>query len=89
MQYFVPWCLGERKFEPAVSPTDGLGNVVAYLNRATGDRVAEFEYSPFGETVRAAFAVSGPDGHWEVPEKRCGAPHSKETADIRRLRVLA
>lgn len=31
---------------------DGLGNVVAYVNAATGTRVAEFEYNAFGETVR-------------------------------------
>jgi len=36
-----------------LAAADGLGNVVAYINRADGVREAEFEYSPFGETVRA------------------------------------
>ena len=38
--------------EHSLVAQDGLGNVVAYLNPATGERRAEFEYGAFGETLR-------------------------------------
>lgn len=46
--------------------TDGLGNVTAYLDRATGERVAEFEYNPFGESVRVAEIENTPEP-WRFP----------------------
>ena len=44
--------------EHSLVAQDGLGNVVAYLNPATGERRAEFEYGPFGETLRTTAAPS-------------------------------
>lgn len=41
---------------------DGNGNVVSVINRSGGTVVAEYEYSPFGDTIRAtgAYAQTNP-----------------------------
>jgi RHS repeat-associated protein len=52
---------------------DGNGNVVALVNGTNGVRSAEFDYSPFGETLRAtgpaaesmAFQFSNKFTDWE------------------------
>jgi RHS repeat-associated protein len=38
--------------EHSLVALDGLGNIIAYINPTNGTRQAEFEYGPFGDTVR-------------------------------------
>ena len=42
----------------AIPAYDGNGNAVAYVNLGTGDSVAEFEYGPFGEMLRATGSLA-------------------------------
>jgi len=52
--------------EHSLIAQDGLGNVAAYINPANGTRRAEFEYGPFGETLRTTAAGYGEGTAWAV-----------------------
>jgi len=52
--------------EHSLIAQDGLGNVVAYINPANGQRRAEFEYGPFGDTVRTTATGYGDGASWAI-----------------------